>query len=136
MATASKALRSSFGQWLVARYANRLQELNDHGYLYAKLFAQFGGFDSNISSSQFWVSCFRTYPSSMPAFRLFAISDDADWDIFHRFVYIPAETAPRFLASILVELFRRLQAKSLLEEGAQTNDPFSTELLEDGGLRK
>ena len=126
----------------MARYANRLQELNDHGYLYCTLFAQYGGFESNISSSQFGASgCFRTYPAALPAFRFFEISEVAISDNFGFFFYKPAETAPRFLASILVELFRRLQAAALLGEGAQTEDPYSSQLLEvlsslEGALKR
>ena len=122
LASASRELRSSFGQWVMARYANCLQDLHDHGYLYCKLFVQSGGFDSRSLSSQFGAS------APVPAFRLFEIPEFAGPDDFpasFTAFYMAAEKVPNLLASILVELFRRLQAASLLAEGARTDDSHS-----------
>ena len=52
LSAASKALRSSFGHWLVTQYADSISELEECGFLCCKLFLHHGGLDAKITMAK------------------------------------------------------------------------------------
>ena len=138
LSSASKALRSSLGQWLVTCHANNVEFLEELGFLYCKLFIQHGGFDTQIWSSVMDDSPFlgrrdanhkgKRYPLDIfwqdeYELRTQSIYQGySDLFCFRRLV-------PRFVGAVLVEVFDRLQMASLLKKGAQTEDANELKLL-------
>ena len=111
LSAASRALRSSFGHWLVTQYADSISQLEECGFLYCKLFAHHGGLDAKITLAKafpgfgFCGLLWRGELSMCPLDIIAAADKYEVKEVFYRLV----KHFPRFMGSVLAELFSRLQ---------------------------
>ncbi|CAJ1456804.1 unnamed protein product [Effrenium voratum] len=130
LSSASKVLRSGFGQWLVAEYADRVPELESRGFFYCKLFVQHGGLDIQITTHLADRPFRKGHKASpldileMAATRRHGRFSDTFF-VFYDF----ACASPCFLGSVLSMIFSRLQAAGLLEDTAGTKDAVLARFL-------
>ena len=122
LSAASRALRSSFGHWLVTQYADSISQLEECGFLYCKLFAHHGGLDAKITLAKafpgfgFCGLLWRGELSMCPLDIITGADKYEVKDLFYRLL----EHFPCFMGSVLAELFSRLQGG---KDGAQPEKP-------------
>ena len=113
LSAASKALRSSFGHWLVTQYTDSISSLEECGFLCCKLFVHHGGLDTKITMAKalpgfgfgglLWREDLSMYPLD-----IIAAADR--YQINHVFYHL-AEHFPCFMGSVFAELFSRQGGK-------------------------
>lgn len=126
LSAGSKAMRSSFGHWLMTQYTDSISKLEECGFLCCKLFIHHGGLDAKITMAKAlpgFGGLLWPKDLSMCPLDIIAAADTYEVkEVFYRLI----KHFPCFMGSVLAELFSRLQGG---KDGPLPEKPVQEPLL-------